>query len=299
MTTTAPPEADAPARRPRLTRRPAVVLAAAVVIAVVSFLVVTLRLPWPVGAVLVVIVLLATVWATLSAIARRSLFVAPLAVCILALGNPVILSGLGSYVQTHAGVITVSLDRGLVLWANYPGIAGWEAPASPTSVDTVRLATEVQNALRVSVGELSDAYGYAWSIGEGTVGIQRIPNGYGGRSLFERVDAPLWQTSDFDGSADQRMAVVQSAAAAAATLELTDIGDSDGDVDTGDGTRTWSSGDATLMLTIEGDTVSLTYTAGPYLTRDAVLGEFPRSMRGFDGLTRPAPLETPDVPERP
>lgn len=296
-TTTDGPTPQARGIRSPLSLRPALTLASAAIVAVVSWVAVALGAPWPIIAVLTVVALAVMVWASLSAIGRRSLVVAPLAVCLAVMGNPLITSGLASYVERHAGVITVSLDHGLVLWKTYPGIAGWE-PSSPATqpVDTPGIAMNVQRALRDVVGDMSDSYGYTWEIGDGQVGIAPIANGFGGNSLFERVDAPLWQTTDFDGSADQRAAVVASTVTSAQSLALTTVANPDGNVDTGDGTRTWSDETQQLTLTIEGSTVMLTYVGGPFLAASTIPGEYLRAMQGFEGIPLPPTIEDPNIP---
>ncbi|WP_439591081.1 hypothetical protein [Microbacterium sp.] len=280
----------------RLPTRPALVLGVAVVVAVLSAVVVATGMPWVVGLLVMIVAIVVTIWATLSAVVRRSLFVAPLAICLVAVGNPAVLAGVGSYVERSVGVVTLSPDRGFVLWSLYPGIAGWDAPDAPEAVDTPRLAQSVQRALRSAVGVLTDAYGYAWQIGDGQVGIASIENGFGGPSMFERIDAPLWTTADFDGSSAQRAAVVAAAAASAAELGLTDASDAAGDVDTGDGTRQWSADNQTLTLSIEGPRIELSYTGGPFLAPTSLPGEYEDLMRAFEGLTPPPTIVTPDVP---
>lgn len=292
---TAPESADQ-GRRVRVPIRPALVLGVAAVVAVVSGVVVATGLPWVVGLLVMIVAVAATIWATLSAVVRRSLVVAPLAICLLAVGNPAVLAGVGSYVERSVGVVTFSPDRGFVLWSLYPGIVGWDAPDAPDAVDTPVLAQSVQRALRSAVGVLTDAYGYAWRIGDGQVGIAPIANGFGGYSMFERVDAPLWTTSDFDGSEGQRSAIVAAAAASAAELGLTDAADSAGDVDTGDGTREWSADGQTLTLTLAGAQIELSYTGGPFLAPTSLPGEFEDRLRGFEGLPLPSTIVTPDVP---
>lgn len=306
MTTSAPHDTTAASEAPTpqargirspLSLRPAITLASAAIVAVVSWVSVALGAPWPIIAVLTVAAVAVMVWASLSAIGRRSLVVAPLAVCLAVLGNPLITSGIDSYVERHAGVITVSLDHGLVLWKTYPGIPGWQ-PSSPATqpVDTPGIAMNVQRALRDVVGDMSNSYGYTWEIGDGQVGIAPIANGFGGTSLFERVDAPLWQTTDFDGSADQRAAVVASTTTSAASLGLTAVADPEGDVDTGDGIRTWSDEAQQLTLTIEGSSVTLTYVGGPFLRASTIPGEYLRAMQAFEGIPLPPTIEEPNIP---
>ena len=227
---------------------------------------------------------------------RRSVFVAPLAICLVAAMNPAALSGLGGYVERHAGVVSFAFDRGIVLWAKYPGIAWWDAPQDPQSVDTIALAQSVQRALRTAVGALSTAYGWTWQIGDGEVGVRPIPNGFGGDSLFERVDAPRWTTEEFDGSDGQRVALLAAAEASAAELGLTQVANPSGDVTTGDGSRTWSADAQTLTLTVEGSRVSLTYAGGPFLSTRTVPGELETALSGYEGLPLPPTIVTPDLP---
>ncbi|WP_404430029.1 hypothetical protein LG299_10685 [Microbacterium lacus] len=297
-TRTGPAEAPARSIRFPLSLRPATVLVAAAIVAVVSWMSVAFRAPWPIVAVLTVAALAVLVWASLSAIGRRSLVVAPLAVCLAVMGNPLTTAGLGSYVERHAGVITLSLRDGIVLWKAYPGIAGWE-PSTPATqpVDTTGLAMDVQRVLRDVVGEMSDAYGYVWQVGDGQVGISIIANGFGGGSLFERVDAPLWQTSDFDGSPAQRATLVASTTASAEELGLTTVADPSGDVGSADGIRTWSGEAQRLTLTIDDSTVTLTYVGGPFLGSTTLPGEYLRGMQGFADLPLPPTIEEPNIPD--
>lgn len=287
---------DAGGRPVRIPLRPALVLGVAFVVVLVAGVTVVARLPWIVGALVMVAAVGVTVWATLSAVVRRSLVVAPLAICLLAVGNPAVLTGLGSYVERNAGVITFSFDRGVVLWASYPGISGWDAPDDPQTVDTPRLAQTVQRALRTAVGVMSDEYAWAWQIGEGEVGIRPIANGFGGDSMFQRVDAPLWTTTDFDGSDGQRASLVAAVAASAAELGLTDVVDASGDVGTGDGTRRWIADAQALTLTVDGAHVALGYSGGPFLAPTILPGEFERAREAYEGLTPPPTIVTPDLP---
>lgn len=280
----------------RIPLRPGLILACAVVVVLVSWVSIAFRLPWIIAAIAMLLAVLVTVWGTLSAIVRRSLFVAPLAICLVAAGNPATLAGLGSYVERHAGVLSVTLDRGIVLWAKYPGIAGWDAPTDPQPVDTIALAKNVQRALRTAIGSLTTAYGWAWQIGDGDVGVTPIPNGFGGNSMFERVDAPRWTTDAFDGSDEQRAAAIATAEASAAELGLTQASDTAGAVDTGDGTRSWSADSQTLTLTITGSRVTLTYVGGPFLSTLSLPGEFETASSGYAGLPLPPTIVTPDVP---
>ncbi len=280
----------------RLPIRPAVVLIASAVVALVSWTSIALRLPWIIAVIAMLLAVVVTVWATLSAIVRRSVFVAPLAICLVAALNPAALAGLGSYVERHAGVVSVTLDRGVVLWAKYPGIAGWDAPQDPQAVDTTALAQSVQRALRTAIGTLTTAYGWAWQIGPGDVGVTAIPNGFGGDSLFERIDAPRWTTDAFDGSEEQRAALLAAAEASAAELGLTEVSDPSGDVASGDGSRAWAAEGQTLTLTIEGSHVSLSYTGGPFLSPRTLPGEFETAMRGYEGLPLPPTIVTPELP---
>ncbi|GAA1922480.1 hypothetical protein GCM10009775_13680 [Microbacterium aoyamense] len=291
---TAPEPAEG--RPVRIPLRPATILLVALVVVAVSFFVVLTRLPWIVGLVLMLVAVVVTIWATLSAVVRRSLFVAPLAVCLVAVGNPAVLAGAGAFVERNVGVVTVSFDRGVVPWALYPGIAGWEAPQAPEVVDTPALAQTVQRALRSAVGALSADYAYTWQVGDGRVGIAPIANGFGGDSMFQRIDAPRWTTSDFDESAEQRAAIVAAAAASAAELGLMQATEAAGDVDTGDGTREWTDEGQTFTLTLEGQRVALSYTGGPFLAPQSLPGEFQRSMRAYEALTLPPPIVTPNLP---
>lgn len=277
--------------------RPLTTLLVALVVAAASIVAFLAGAGWGVGLVLMLLAIAATVWATVAAVRRDSVFVAPLAIVLLAVLNPLVLSGLSAHIQERAGVITFAFDRGLVLWATYPGIAGWDAPEDATPVNTAGLAQAEQRALRSVVEATTAAHGWVWSIGEGAAGVFRIANGFGGPSLFERVDSPVWTSDDFDGSAPQRELLLSSAQSAADALELRTVTDVEGDVATGDGVRHWDDGAGGVMsLTIAGARVTLQYTGGPFLSGGSSAAEYQLARSGFAGLQPPAPIEEPDLP---
>jgi hypothetical protein len=298
MTVLVAPEATEASAAPR--RRaawPTLVVAAA--IAVVSCIAALGRWPAPVQTGLFVVAALATGWAAWTSVRRPSVVIAPLAVCLLALGNPLSLGGIASNVEAHAGIITVRTEGGfgLVFWKEYPGVAGWSAPSDPQPVQTVAFATQVQAAVRGVVTAMSDAYGLTWTAGQGRTGVESLPNGFGGLSMFDRVDSAQWRTT-LDGSAAQRTALVAATRTAANALGLADEAGSADDIAAGTGTMTWQDPGGVLTLMLAGDAVTLQYSGGPFLRGTSLPGEYEQRMAGFAGLTPPTPLNMPDVPRR-
>lgn len=280
--------------------RPVVVLIAGVVLAILSWASVVAGWPAVASIVLGAGCILAIGVAGFSAVAWRSSVVAPLAVCILAFGNPLAAHALSAFVDREVGPVTVTADRGLVFWELYPGIAGWDAPSPIPRADATSLARTAQSAIRTVVSDLTASFGYAWSVPtDDAAGVATIDNGFGGTSLFVRVDVPEWTSSDFDGSRTQREAVLASAAGAAAQLQLTDVQNASGDVATSDGVRTWGAPQQRLTLTIEGRRVSLVFSAGPFLSDGYLPEEYERSLRSFEGLTAPEPRALPELPLAP
>jgi len=275
--------------------RPAFVLVAAGVVAVASLAAALAGAGWA-TIPLVVAALVVLVLATLVAMRRDSRVLAPLAIALVALCNPVVLGGLTDHVRDQVGVVTVAPDRGLVLWATYPGIAGWDAPAVPASVDTTALAQAVPRVVRGVVDATGREFGWSWSLGdEVPQGARAIANGFGGASMFWRIDSPRWTTADFDGSGAQRAALLGAVDSAAAALETGEVSDTTGDVDAGDGVRAWTDGrGGVLTLEIAGGDVAVVYAGGPFLAGDPA--EFAERMAGFAGLELPAPLVRPDLP---
>lgn len=277
--------------------RPVLVLIAAVVFAILSWASVVAGWPSVISIVLGVVCILAVVVAGFSAVTWRSAVVAPLAVCILALGNPLAAHAMSTFVDREVGPVTVTADRGLAFWELYPGIAGWDAPSPLPRADATSLARTAQSAIRTVVSDLTASFGYAWSVPTDDVaGVTAIANGFGGTSLFVRVDVPEWTSPDFDGSPTQREAVLASAAGAAAQLQLTDVQDVSGDVETSDGVRTWGTPEQRLTLTIERSSVSLVFSAGPFLRDGYLPEEYERSLRSFEGLTAPEPRVQSELP---
>jgi hypothetical protein len=272
-------------------------MAVALVLAVLSWTA-TVAGWGPIASVLLTITcILAIVAAGVSAMAWRSAVLAPLAVCLLAVGNPIAASASATFVEREIGPVTVTADRGLVFWELYPGVAGWDAPDPVPRVDASALARTAQSAIRSVVTDLTDSFGYAWTVQEdAAAGVSAIANGFGGTSMFVRVDVPEWVTESFDGSSGQRDAILTAAAGAAAALQLTDVQDSSGDVATSDGVRSWSTAGQLLTLTIDGARVSLVFTAGPYLSGSYIPEEYERALTSFEGLTAPEPRVRPSLP---
>lgn len=296
MATAADRQADleSRARRP-LSVRPRVVLFAAVVVGALSVL---WALLWPnpiIAALIVLAGAAVVVWATAVAMRRQSVFIAPLAVVLVALCNPLVFGVVSSNLDTRVGRMTFSFEDGLLLWKQYPGIAGWDA-SDPRPVDTGTLVVEAQNGFRAAIDALSDEFGWAWQVGDVT-GVTAIPNGYGGDSMFRRVDMPVWQTGDFDGSQAQRDGLLSAVASLAATLQLSSETDVSGDVTTGDGERTWTDDlGGRLQLTVAGEQVALAFVGGPYFSAQYTPEQYEQAMAPFDGVAPPDPLVVPDVP---
>lgn len=294
LTDISSPAPQATGRRPRA----GLVLLVAVVVAAFALAGAALRWPFPVEVVLLALAVVVTGWAAWVAVRRPSLVLAPLAVCILALGNPATLAGTTAFVQDHAGVITVRTQDGfgLVFWKQYPGVAGWTAPADPAPVDTVAFAASAQAAVRGIVDALS-AEGREWTASSTPSGLQLLPNGYGGPSMFDRVDSAEWHTT-LDGSAAQRATLLAAARETAQALGLADEQVVTGDPLSGTATTTWSDADGVLTLVLADDAVTVSYSGGPFLRATALPGEFAQRMSAFAGLTPPAPLVAPDVLRR-
>ena len=280
----------APEHLLRRVSRPIFVLIAGIMLAVLSWVATAADWPLIVTVVLAAACVLAIALAGLGAVAWRSVVVAPLAVCILAFGNPLAAHAMGTFVDREVGPVSVTADWGLVFWELYPGIAGWDAPDPLPRADATTLARTAQAAIRSVVGDLTTSFGYAWSVPtDDAAGVAAIENGFGGTSMFVRVDVPQWTTEDFDGSPAQRAAILASAGGAAAQLQLTEVQNPSGDVETSDGVRTWGSSEQLLTLTIDGPRVSLVFTAGPFLSDGYLPEEYERSLRSFEGLTAPEP----------
>lgn len=272
------------------------VLAAAAVLAAVSAVLGFAHGPWWAKLVVLLAAIAVTAWAAWLAVRRPSLVIAPLAVCLLAIGNPLALALLGVNVETHAGLVLPRSDGfGLVFWKRYPGIAGWQAPAHPVPFDAVPYLRAVQAAIDQATGELSTRYRLTWRVEPGPTGITPIANGYGGASMFQRADAPTW-VSRLDGSAQQHDAVVAAARAAAARIGLPDEHVAAGDPLRGDGTLRFSDARGALRLVFLADVVTLAYTGGPFLASAWIPGEFEQRMAAFAGLAQPAPLIAPNWP---
>jgi|GEM_PF-1411233 len=279
----------------RFLPRPATVLAAAAVVAIASVAAALAGAGWatiPLCAAALVVL----VCATLVAMRRDSHAVAPLAIALVALLNPLVLGGLTDHVREQVGVVTLAPDRGLVLWATYPGIAGWDGPDAPAAVDTTALAQAVPRVMRGIVDATGRGHGWSWSLGdEVQPGAQAIANGFGGSSMFWRIDSPRWTTGDFDGSDAQRATLLAAVAGAAAALEAGEVVDVRGDVGAADGVRVWRDGrGGELTLTIAGADVIAVYAGGPFLAGDPA--EFDARMAGFAGLDLPEPIAQPDLP---
>lgn len=264
---------------------------AAIVIGALSVVALALDAGWIVGAILSLAALAVIVVGPFIAMRRRSLVAAPLAIALVSLLNPVILGGVSAHVTNLIGVVT--LQRGIVLWGAYPGIAGWDAPDELTVVDPGALARQTQDVTRGVVDELSSAYGWSWSIGDSVGGTQSIANGFGGTSVFIRVDSARWTTADFDGSQEQADALLTAMQTAADELGLTTVGDA---IDAGSGGEaTWSDGrGGVLTLAYDGSQASFWYTGGPFSTVSTE--EYLALLEPYAGLDQPEPIDEPDLP---
>lgn len=274
--------------------RPRTVLLAALVVALASLAAAWLGIGWWASPVLVLAAVAVTVFATASAVRRDSVFVAPIAIALVAVLNPLVLGGLGTHVRETAGMVTFDAGRGLVLWKNYPGIGGWELPDEVQPINVVAFGDHVQRSVRSVVDATSGSFGWTWEVREGRVGLGRIANGYGGAAEFYRVDSTPWRSTSFDGSAEQRAVLVAAAQAAADELALTTVADEAGDVTAGDGGRTWSDATGTLTLRVEGSAVEISYVGGPVL--GGTQAEFDLRLGPYRGLTPPEPFTSPDLP---
>lgn len=297
MTLLAEPEQDT--RSPAERRRPRLwpVLVAAVAVAAGSIVWNLIAGPSALAVALMVAAGAVTLWAAWIGVRRPSLVAAPLAVCLVALGNPLALAGMSAGVIESAGLITARSDGfGLVFWQKYPGIAGWQAPDAPEPVDGVGMATTVQAAVRSVVTTTSEDFGLTWRVSPEQSGVAAIPNGYGGASWFTRVDSAVWKTTT-DASAAQRTGIIEAARAAAQTLALGAETAAAGDPRTGDGSLTWSDADGVLTLAFAGADATLSYSGGPFLAALST-SEYQRAMAGFAGQQPPKPLYLPDIPTR-
>ncbi len=271
-------------------------LAAAVALAAASAVLGLAHGPWWAKLVVLLAAIAVTAWAAWLAVRRPSLVIAPLAVCLLALGNPLALAVFSVNVETHAGLVLPRPDGfGLVFWKRYPGIAGWRAPAHPVPFEAAQYLRSVQAAIDEATGELSTRYRLTFKVQPGPTGVTAIANGYGGSSMFERADAPTW-VSQLDGSAQQHDAAVAAARAAAARIGLPDERVAAGEPLHGDGTLRFSDSRGALQLVFRADEVTLSYTGGPFLASTWIPGEFEQRMAAFTGLAQPAPLIVPNWP---
>ncbi|WP_344739643.1 hypothetical protein [Microbacterium awajiense] len=274
--------------------RPRVALAAGGLAASAAVVAAMLQAPWPVLTLIGITAIAVAVLATLVAVRRDSRVVAPLAVALVALVNPVVLTAVSDHVVARVGVVSFTLDRGFVLWGVYPGIAGWDPPADPPLVDIGGIARTSQDAVRDVVDATSSAFGWAWRVGDQPSGARAIVNGWGGVSAFWRIDSPTW-ISDDAGDLGRRAVLTDAVAGAAERLDLPFEADVDGDVDTGDGVRAWSDDlGGTLFLQIAGARATVWYTGGPFLA--TTVEDFEERLEPFEGLLPPATIEEPDLP---
>jgi len=267
-------------------------LVAAMGIAILSVIAVLADASWVLLGVLCAVAALAVAVAVASTMRVGSQVIAPLAVCVLALGNPLVFSALQRVAVVEFATISVSPDGGLVDWEKYPGIAGWEeALIARSPIEAGALATSANGAVRAIVDALTDEHGYAWTTVPCPAGVLSIPNGFGGGSAFERIESVSWVTESFDGSAHQRASILGAMTEAASRLGLEDVGDPEGDVSVADGSRQWRHGSQSLTVTIGTRDVSVSFRAGPYLSGRVSDAEYERSMARYLGLAQPTPTD--------
>ncbi|QTV80099.1 hypothetical protein [Microbacterium sp. NIBRBAC000506063] len=290
------PQAEAPQPSRARVARPRVVMIAALALVALSMLWLFGGRNGALGVVLSVAALIVIVWATAVAMRRGSAVVAPLAVILVVLGNPVVLGIYSNHLDDRVGRLTISPEDGLVFWQQYPGIAGWQAPSEPVPVDTTEIVRTAQASFRTAIDELSGEFGWAWQVGDIT-GVSAIPNGFGGESMFHRVDAPVWTTSDFDGSDAQRATLLDLGAGIAEQLQLPTLTDAVGDVSAGDGVRAWTDDlGGAFTVTVQGSTVSLQFVGGPYFAAHTSMEEYAEAREHFAGIELPEPLFVPELP---
>ncbi len=285
----------APTTRRARVLRPGATLGAAAVVGLAALCVVLFSLGWVLAALVTVAAVLVIVTATASAMRRGSRLLAPLAVAVVAVLNPVVLQGLADHTRDAVGVVTFEPGQGIVLWGGYPGIAGWDAPEAPEPVEVRPLVLDVQDAVRAIVDDTGDTLGWTWSVGETAGGATTIANGFGGPSMFARVTSPTWTTTDFTGSEPQRDILLAALQSTAETLGLNAREDVEGDVATGDGVRVWTDASGgELALTVGAGEVVVVYIGGPYLV--GTTAEYETRLAPFAGLEQPEPIVTPDLP---
>ncbi len=271
-------------------------LAGAAVIAVLSAVLGLAQAPWWLRIIVLLLAVALTAWAAWLAVRRPSLVIAPLAVCLLAIGNPLALAGFSVNVETHAGLVLPRPDGfGLVFWKRYPGIAGWRAPAHPRPFDAQTYLRTVQAAMDAATGDLSTRFHLTWRVQPGLTGITPITNGYGGMSMFQRADAPTW-TSQLDGTTVQHDAMIAAARQAAQRIGLPREQVGAGDPLHGDGLLRFSDDRGALTLSFRAGAVAFGYRGGPFLANTWIPGEFEQRMDAFADLPQPAPLIAPNWP---
>lgn len=299
MTVTLEPEAThvpgATPRRARVARARTVLIAAAAVAALSVLWLATGGNP-VLAAILVVAALVVVLWGTAVAMRRGSKVLAPLAVILVAVLNPLVLGTVSTHLDDRVGRMTVSSEAGLVFWQHYPGIAGWDAPATPTPVDTTEIVRTAQTSFRAATDTLSAEHAWTWQVGEVT-GLSPMLNGFGGMSMFHRIDVPVWSTTDFDGSDNQRALLLDVAAGVAEEMALPEVSDPVGDIETGNGVRAWSDDlGGTFRVAVDGAAVSLEFSGGPYFSAGTSLDEYAAAREQYAGLEVPEPLFVPELP---
>lgn len=248
------------------------------------------------GALLAVAGAPAIAWAAFVAVRQRSYVVAPIAIAVLVAMNPVVLGAIGSVAEDRLGRVSYEADTGVVFWQQYPGIAGWTAPAEPLHADTDDLVSTAHAHMTLAVETLAAESDWAWEATE-PAALTPIPNGFGGGSLFDRIDGPVWSATGFGRTDAERALLLDVAAGLAEKLRLPVIADSVGNVETGSGVRGWS-GDSgcVLTLTIDGGIVRFSFSGGPYLRAGVSVDEYATALAPFARVTLPDPIFLPALP---
>ncbi len=281
--------------QPRVARA-RTVMVAALAVAVASILWFMLGQS-PVAAVVLVVVALVLVgWAAFVAVRRESMVVAPAAVVILALCNPLVMGAYAQHLDERVGRMSFEFSRGIVFWHHYPDIVGWEAPSPLPKVDTGALVRAVQSGSRAAILSVSAELDWSWRVGKIT-GLSMIPNGFGGNSMFQRVDMPTWSTDDYDGSTEQREVLMAAVELFAQELWPDSEVTVSAAVTSGVYERVWADDlGGRLSLTLHGEHVELAFRGGPYFSANASLEEYEERRADFAGLTPPTPIFIPELP---
>jgi len=282
---------DSQGRIRRYTRTHRVALAAgALMIAATSL--VAIAGAWPLWSLVMISAVAACFsgYGAWMAVPGRLRVIAPAAICIVALLNPLVIVGAVTNVQTYAGLVLPNPNGpGLVLWKLYPGIAGWTAPAHPVPIDATGRLKDVQTGMTAVKASLSKQFRQTWQTDDTPVGVLPVANGYGGQSLFVSIAPAPWHTR-MVGTSDERATMIDETTALAVSLGLDDEPTTIGVPATGDGTLNWHAANETLTLRFDGEQITFTYLGGPFLPSTSYRGEYESRMRPFEGIPQPEQL---------